>query len=538
MAKPISVLMTTEGTYPFFEGGVSTWCDVLIREMPDIQFELLSMVAQPGLKPRYTLPTNVKHCAAMPLWGTGGVNELRSEIGTRKLHRMRSGINDSVMKSDFEKPFKMLLKGLLEDKPDFFKLKEALRILVRFFQKHDYDKVFRHPLTWEIFKNQIDDISPILKEQFPEAWPPSLSDVIEALRLLYRWLTPLALPVPQADLVHASAAGLSSLPGIIAKLEHGTPLLLTEHGVYLRERLLYWAKEDLKPFIKFFLGRVTHRLVELSYEMSDIIAPVANWNARWEQHLGADVERIRPIANGIDPNRFSPQPMPDRSVPTLVWVGRIDPLKDVVTLIEAMALVKKAIPNVSLLIYGKAPVGNEAYNQLCLDRQQELGLEETIKFMGFAQSPEHAYAKGHVVVLSSISEALPFSLIEAMFCGRPVVGTDVGGVPEVVGKAGLVVMPRDHKAMAEACIELLSDLSHCEVLGERAREHALEKFTLKRCIDSYAETYQQLALQKHKVAEMPTVDNRGSEKKLKGFAFPKLAFNGVFNSLSVNLKED
>ena len=205
---------------------------------------------------------------------------------------------------------------------------------------------------------------------------PSVLEAAEALRLLYRWLTPIAMPIPPVTLVHASAAGLASLPGIVARLQYGTPLLLTEHGVYLRERYLAWAGVQGSQVIKLFATRVTRRLVELSYVTAEIIAPpVSSWNTRWEQRLGATPEQILTIANGVDPNRFTPQPMPDPATPTLVWVGRIDPLKDLLTLIEASALIRKALPQARVLLFGKAPQGNETYDAACRARVRDLGLE-------------------------------------------------------------------------------------------------------------------------------------------------------------------
>jgi glycosyltransferase involved in cell wall biosynthesis len=492
VSQPLRVLLTTEGTYPFSEGGVSTWCDVIIRQMPEIQFTLMPLIAQPGLRPLYTLPPNVVECIPVPIWGTGGVNELRPEVGVTGLHRLRRRLTDKVMEDTFAPAFRILLGELLNNQGSLTRLGEAIRFLARFFQQHDYDTTFRHPLTWKLFQEQVEHCSLVLKKHTPESWPPSLLDVVEALRLLYRWLTPIALPVPQVDLIHASASGLVSLTGIIGKLEYGIPLLITEHGIYLRERYLAWINADLSGFTKFFATRITRRLVELGLNIADRISPVARWNARWETHLGVDPARISTISNGIDQNRFTPQPMPPPDVPTLVWVGRIDPLKDVLTLLRTSALVQKVLPNLQVLIFGKAPVGNEAYDASCRALQKELGLLETVKFMGFAKSPQDAYVQGHVVVLSSISEALPFSVIEAMFCGRSVVGTDVGGVPEVIGDTGRVVMPRDPEAMAAACIELLSDYQLCQDLGIRAREHALANFTLQKSVDSYRNLYHEL----------------------------------------------
>jgi glycosyltransferase involved in cell wall biosynthesis len=514
--------MTTEGSYPYNEGGVSTWCDVMIRQMPEIQFTLMPLVAQPGLRPHYPLPPNVVGCTTVALWGTGGVNELRSEIGTLELHRLRNGLTDEVMENRFAPAFRTLLRELLDDQADMTRLGESLRLLAKFFWQYDYDTAFRHPLAWKLFQEQVERCSLTLKKHHPESWPPCLMDVVDALRLLYRWLTPLALPIPDVDVVHASATGLSSIPGIIGKLEFGIPFVITEHGVYLRERYLAWLNSDLNPFAKLFATRVTRRLVELSYATADVIAPVASWNARWETRLGATQAQVQTIANGIDENRFTPQPMPDPKVPTLVWVGRIDPLKDVLTLLKTSAIIKQSIPNLQVLIFGKAPKGNEAYDASCRFLQKELGLEETVKFMGFAKSPQDAYVQGHVAVLSSISEALPFSVIEAMFCGRSVVGTDVGGVPEVIGDTGRVVMPRDPEAMAAACVELLNDFQLCQDLGVKARERAMEKYTLMKSINIYRTLYNDLNHQAIRVA-VPETAAVASRSKNKKSAQPVLA---------------
>lgn len=494
MTKPISVLLTTEGTYPFFEGGVSTWCDVLIRQLYDVDFTLLSLTAQPGLRPAYQLPANVVRHLPLPLWGTGGANELRYEVGWRDLHRMRGRLGQRVSRTEFAEAFDMLLTGLLSNHGTLDQVGEGLRRMARFFETHDYDATFRHHMAWSVFQSHVAGCAEALVEQQPghDLRQPSLLETAEALRLLYRWLTPIAMPIPPVDLVHASAAGLASLPGIVAKLQHGTPLLLTEHGVYLRERYLAWAGAQASPFVKLFATRVTRRLVELTYASADMISPVSAWNVRWEQRLGAAADRIVPIANGVDPKRFAPQPMPDPERPTLVWVGRIDPLKDLLTLIDATALIREAIPNARVLLFGKAPQGNEAYDAACRARQRELGLEETLQFMGFAKSPQEAYAQGHAVVLSSISEALPFSVIEAMFCGRPVVATGVGGVPEVIGDTGRVVLPRDARGLADGCIELLRAPELCAALGERARERALEHYTLNRAAAAYRTAYRRL----------------------------------------------
>jgi glycosyltransferase involved in cell wall biosynthesis len=94
-----------------------------------------------------------------------------------------------------------------------------------------------------------------------------------------------------------------------------------------------------------------------------------------------------------------------------------------------------------------------------------------------------------VAALSSISEGLPYSVLEAMMCGRVTVSTEVGGVAEAVGDAGMLVPPRDPSAFARACVALLLDPDRRTDLGERGRRRALARFTLRHCVGTYQALY-------------------------------------------------
>jgi hypothetical protein len=94
-----------------------------------------------------------------------------------------------------------------------------------------------------------------------------------------------------------------------------------------------------------------------------------------------------------------------------------------------------------------------------------------------------------VVVLSSVVEGFPISLVEAMFCGRATVSTDVGAVVEVIGGTGLVVPPRNPRALAEACVALLRDPERRARLGAAARARALELFTVEQNITAFHGIY-------------------------------------------------
>jgi glycosyltransferase involved in cell wall biosynthesis len=112
---------------------------------------------------------------------------------------------------------------------------------------------------------------------------------------------------------------------------------------------------------------------------------------------------------------------------------------------------------------------------------------------GRASRQADAYHLGHVVALTSISEGFPYTVVEAMACGLPVVCTNVGGVAEAVAEAGYVVPPRDYHAVARACVDLLRDAELRSRLGAQARERVLANFTLTQSLDAYRRIYDDLA---------------------------------------------
>jgi len=177
------------------------------------------------------------------------------------------------------------------------------------------------------------------------------------------------------------------------------------------------------------------------------------------------------------------------SVPTVSWAGRIDPIKDIETLLRAFALVLRELPDARLRIFGSPPHGQEAYLVRCKDLAEDLDINESVAFEGRVEEIRDAYAAGHVVALCSITEGFPYTVIEAMTCGRPCIATDVGGVAEAIADTGIVVPPRNPRAFAEGCLTLLRDDEERRRLGAAARERALEFFTVDRAISAFDEIY-------------------------------------------------
>jgi glycosyltransferase involved in cell wall biosynthesis len=136
---------------------------------------------------------------------------------------------------------------------------------------------------------------------------------------------------------------------------------------------------------------------------------------------------------------------------------------------------------------------------------EDLALTDVVTFEGQVESPLHAYHAASLVVLSSISEGFPYTVVEAMACARTVVCTDVGGVKEAVGDAGFVVPPRNPEPMAAAILRLLDDEPLRLRLAARARQRVLKNFTLEHSLAAYQRVYDDLLRPVSEGAVSPTL---------------------------------
>ncbi|MEV6401109.1 GT4 family glycosyltransferase PelF [Streptomyces sp. NPDC051907] len=465
------VTMLTEGTYPHVHGGVSTWCDQLVRGMPEVDFQVVALTGSGREPVTWQLPPNVYRHTAFPLWGP--VPGRRRPLLGRERRR-------------FTDLYERFLLSVLDPSAgcDFgdglFQLAEFARA-GRLSAALRSESVLRSLMwIWTMPHLEISQSR------------PTVHDALTATDLLEHALRPLAARIPDDSIAHAVSAGLATLPALAAQRFDGTPFLLTEHGIYLRERYLGYRAEAQRAPVKSLMLSFYRELNTLGYQRADLITPCNQYNRRWEERGGAPADRIRTVYNGVDPYAF-PQAGPEPDVPTISWAGRIDPIKDLETLIRAYALVRAELPEVRLRLFGGVPAGGEAYLTRLEKLAAELGVVDGVSWEGRVSDVARAYAGGSVVLLSSISEGFPFSLIEAMSCGRATVSTDVGGVREAVGDTGLVVPPREPAVMAEATLGLLRDDERRAELGARARQRVVDRFTLRRSVDGFRRIYLELA---------------------------------------------
>ncbi|MFE9995056.1 GT4 family glycosyltransferase PelF [Streptomyces avermitilis] len=464
------VTLLTEGTYPHSHGGVSVWCDQLVGGMPDIDFDVIAVTGT-GREPIvWDIPGHVSRVEAVPMWGPAP--EGRAPHGRRR----------NRLDSAYEQFLTALLDPCAEDR-----FGTALYVMARAAADGMLSPFLRGDRAISILTAVWNRPGLAVREA-----RPTLHDAVTATALLEHALRPLATPLPRDGVAHAVSGGVAALPGLAALERHGVPLLVTEHGVYLRERYLGYRTAPYRWPVKAVVLGFFRLLAEETYLRAALITPGNRYNRLWEEQGGADPESIRTVYNGVDPAAFPPAgPEPD--APTLSWAGRVDPIKDLETLIRAFALVRSQLPETRLRLFGGTPRGGEAYRERCEALAAELGHAEAVTFEGRVDDIKDAYAAGNVVMLSSISEGFPFTLIEAMSCGRATVSTDVGGVREAVGDTGLVVPPRDPAAMAAAALKLLGDPERRRSMGEAARLRVIEQFTLRQTVDTFRSIYLELS---------------------------------------------
>ncbi|KIE27290.1 transferase [Streptomyces sp. MUSC 125] len=486
-------------------GDAGLWCDRLVRGLDQHEFDVhaLSRSRRQEDEGWVPLPPQVCRVRTAPLWRAedDGVvygrrarrrfTECYGELVGSVCAEVGAGAGSNSASDDLADRFANALYGLAELAREEGGLVGALRSDTA---ARTLERACRAPGALRAAR---------------EARVPDLLTVAAHLE---RALRPLSLDwyddagLGAADLCHATAGGPTALPGLLARHFFGIPLLVTEYGVQLRSHYLTLGPDSAAPAVRALLAAFHGRLAAEVYRRAEILTPGNAHTRRWQERCGADRSRIRTVHPGMEAGRFTEVgESPDRADPgTLVWVGRIEPAKDLVSLLHAFAEVRKVEPAVRLRIVGAAS-GPEGASYLghCRALAAQLFPDEaegahaigdnpvSFEEIGGPEAPTlpDAYAAGAVVVLSSVVEGFPTSLIEAMFCGRATVSTDVGAVVEIIGGTGLVVPPRNPRAFAEACVALLRDPERRARLGAAARARALELFTVEQNIAAFHSIY-------------------------------------------------
>jgi len=204
------------------------------------------------------------------------------------------------------------------------------------------------------------------------------------------------------------------------------------------------------------------------------------------EEVGLPESATRTIVNGVAVRPLARERVAQPGAARLVSVGRLAAVKNIALLIRAFAPLAARWPQLSLSIVGDGPERG-ALEKLAV----ELGLTGAVHFLGFRSDIDELLAQSDVFVLTSLSEGIPMSILEAMKSGLPVVATRVGGVPATVadGETGVLVDSGDERALTRALATLIEHPRSAQAMGEAGHARAAAQFSVDAMVSAYESVY-------------------------------------------------
>lgn len=490
------ICLLLESTYPYVQGGVSSWVHQLINGLPEFTFALffIGSTSEDYGDIRYELPDNVvdlqshfimeKRAGPVPR-ARRGDKTIFAEL--EKMHhqfRNRIGLTSELSAS--------LLRIL--DNPGKFSLKDFL---------------FSHK-SWKIIRQDYLDYCD----------HPSFIDYFWLIRTIHQPIFSLAVAVdrvPEARVYHSISTGYAGFLGSLLHRKRQCPLLLSEHGIYTKERKIDLAQatwiadqgnlfktgmDEQIGYLRTVSIRFFETLGKMTYNAAHPIISLSQANRKKQIEDGADPEKTVVIPNGIKLERFESmrQNRPCEPPPIVGFIGRVVPIKDVKTFIRAIRILCNHLPQAQGWIIGPEDEDPE-YATECKTLANNLDLKENLKFLGFQRIDEFLPQLG-ILALTSISEGQPLVILEAFASGLPVIATDVGfcrGMIEgdtcedmALGAAGRVTPIADPSATARAARELLGDVDQWQSARRVAETRADRYYSESLLFERYRAKYNEV----------------------------------------------
>jgi len=234
-----------------------------------------------------------------------------------------------------------------------------------------------------------------------------------------------------------------------------TPLILEVHGNWRTAARLYGS-----PARKL-LGPASDVVAAQAVKRVDGVRTISPYTTRLVRELGVEPDGVLPTFTDLDPFLVPPVPLPER--PVALFVGVLEHYKGIDELVAAWRVAAPRVPDATLHVIGKG-----SRRQVVESLREQVVWDEQVDSAGVAEALDRAWT----LVLPSRNEGMGRVILEAFCRNRPVVGSDVGGIADLVRDAenGLLVPPRDPDALAEALVRILSDRELAERLGAGARE--------------------------------------------------------------------
>lgn len=469
----MKVCIVAEGCYPYVVGGVSGWINSMIQSFPNVEFILLAIISNRSLRGKfaYELPENLTQVYEIYLddydWDEGG----------------KKGKGIRLKEKEYEEMLNMVLNRRTDWSVIFDLFGKKKFSVDELLMGEDFFQIVR-----ECYKRKYSNII--------------FSDFLWTMRSIYLplfWV--LKMDVPEADLYHCVATGYAGVLGTMAKHFHGSSLLISEHGIYTREREEELIKADwVQGVYKNIWIEQFKKMSVLAYRKADMVTSLYGHARDLQIELGCPAAKIRVTPNGINMENLAGLPGKSEEEKGMIYAGavlRVTPIKDVKTMIQAFAFAKERVPNLKLWIMGPTDE-DEEYAKECFELVEALGVSD-VEFTGRINIRDYL-GKMDFTLLTSISEGQPLTILESYAAQKPVIATDVGNCRELIygdqddfGAAGILTHIMNLEEIAEAMVELSENEEERLKMGEAGYKRVMAFYRIEQMKAVYREIYQGFA---------------------------------------------
>lgn len=463
------ICLILEGSYPYVHGGVSTWMHQYIQNMPEHEFVLWVIGSKPKIRGKYVYDLWPNVVEVVECF-------LEQEEIPSKFPKMKDRFTDAERKE---------IKNLIAcDKPNW----EVIFQL--FMDKRLNSMGFLHSETF------LDAYMEVCEERTPNV---GFADAFHSLRsMLLPLLHLLDTPIPKADIYHSIVTGYGGVLASYGAYKYRSPLVLTEHGIYTREReeeiiRSDWVLSSMKEhWVRFF-----YMLSDSIYSHADKITCLFSKARLTQIEMGCDPKKCVVVSNGISFERLSliPKKIPNGRI-DIGAIVRMAPIKDVKTMIYSFFELTKKRSDVKLHILGGED--DHEYAVECYELAEKL-CGDKIVFPGRVDIQKYMEDLDFTI-LTSLSEGQPLSVLESMAAGRPCVTTDVGCCIDLLegrddddlGLAGYIATPGHVEGLAHAYEKMCEDPKRREKMGEIAKKRASLYYQYDGMISLYKSIYEEV----------------------------------------------
>lgn len=466
----MKICVVAEGCYPYVVGGVSSWIHNLIRSFPEHTFTILAVISNRSMRGNfiYDLPENVEEVYEVYLSDFDWTKRDKNTLSTTRLKHKESAA----------------LRGLILN------------------QDIDWDTIFTMFEKPSLSINDLlmgNDFLQCVKESYRAKYADIVfSDFLWTMRSIYLPLfLALTFRIPQADLYHCVATGYAGILGCMAKKKFGSGLLISEHGIYTREREEELIKAKwVKGIYKDIWIEQFRKMSFVAYQRADLVTSLYLHAKELQTELGCPPEKLMVTPNGIHEERFEniagklPE---DEAFVNIGAVLRVTPIKDVKTMIRAFYFAKQTVPKLRLFIMGPWDE-DKAYANECFDLVESMEIDDVV-FTGSIDVRDYL-GRMDFTILTSISEGQPLTILEGFAAHKPAIATDVGncrglieGEADEFGAAGIVTHIMSVEELTKAMVRLAEDEDLRLSMGENGYRRVIEFYRFDRMQKTYAGIY-------------------------------------------------